>query len=156
MKKIIVSFLFILGLSLGCKSQIKKTSSIDSLSYYVKLINKYSNAENLLNAFNYLQKKQIRDEKNATKLSQIYNLIYWSRSQYKLVFLSDSEQTAIKALQLADGVKPTPILQVYQNTLYNHLGKLYREMCIYKSALFFYEKALEETGLAEWLYKEFW
>ena len=149
MKKIIVSFLFILGLSLGCKSQIKKTSSIDSLSYYVKLINKSSNAENLLNAFHYLQKKQIRDEKNASKLTQIYNLIYLSRSQYKLGFLSDSEQTAIKALQLTDGVKPTPILQVYQNTLYNHLGKLYREMGIYKSALYFYEKALEETGLAE-------
>lgn len=152
MKRIVFSFLFTFLLNLAwSKSEIQKIpeKGTDSLKYYIHIINHSPDTEKLLSSFQYLQNKQVENKKEEPNLIQVYHLIYLARVQRKLGFLSDSEQSAIKALEIADALTPTAKLQAYQNTLYNHLGQLYWEMGIYKSALYFYGKALKNTSLYE-------
>ena len=141
--KVLVILLY-LGSCFSLWAQPPSTS--DSLPYYTQKINTSSNNEELLAAFRYLKTKQLEDERQQLNLAQVYNLIYMARVQQKIGLLTESEATATQALQLVEQLKTTPTKTAYQNTLYNHLGKIYKEMGMLTQARYFYKKALAKAS----------
>ena len=141
--KVLVILLY-LGSCFSLGAQPPSTS--DSLPYYTQKINTSSNNEELLAAFRYLKTKQLEDERQQLNLAQVYNLIYMARVQQKIGLLTESEATATQALQLVEQLKTTPTKTAYQNTLYNHLGKIYKEMGMLTQARYFYKKALAKAS----------
>ncbi len=141
--KVLVILLY-LGSCFSLGAQPPSTS--DSLPYYTQKINTSSNNEELLAAFRYLKTKQLKDERQQLNLAQVYNLIYMARVQQKIGLLTESEATATQALQLVEQLKTTPTKTAYQNTLYNHLGKIYKEMGMLTQARYFYKKALAKAS----------
>ena len=114
-------------------------TSSDSLNDYVSKINNSAKPQELLDAFGYFNTKTKSDQ---SKLSKTYYLIYMARIQQKLGVLQESEATATKALQILENTASSSTKKAYQKTLYNHLGKLYKETGKFAQASYFYKKAV--------------
>ncbi|HIB38440.1 tetratricopeptide repeat-containing sensor histidine kinase [Mesonia sp.] len=121
----------------------QNTTPSDSLNNYVSKVNNSAKPQELLEAFRYFNAKIKNDQ---SELSEVYNLIYIARIQQKLGVLQESEATATKALQVLENTASSSTKKAYQNTLYNHLGKLYKETGKLKQASYFYKKAVSNAS----------
>ncbi|GGZ56599.1 tetratricopeptide repeat-containing sensor histidine kinase [Mesonia mobilis] len=121
----------------------QNTTPSDSLNNYVSKVNNSAKPQELLEAFRYFNAKAKNDQ---SELSEVYHLIYIARIQQKLGVLQESEATATKALQVLEKTASSSTKKAYQNTLYNHLGKLYKETGKLKQASYFYKKAVPNAS----------
>ncbi|MBQ0737013.1 tetratricopeptide repeat protein [Aquimarina celericrescens] len=121
----------------------QNTTPSDSLNNYVSKVNNSAKPQELLEACRYFNAKAKNDQ---SELSEVYHLIYIARIQQKLGVLQESEATATKALQVLEKTASSSTKKAYQNTLYNHLGKLYKETGKLKQASYFYKKAVPNAS----------
>ncbi|WP_299122002.1 hypothetical protein [uncultured Tenacibaculum sp.] len=122
--------------------------AIDSTNYYLTLLQYPEKNKDLSGAYKYIQLNQKLTLKNKDTLKAIYNLYLLANIEFKIGLYSESEQTAIAALKLQNSISSN----IYQITLYNHLGKINRLKKDYNTAIRYYEKLsnlLKENMLNE-------
>lgn len=150
MKLIKKSFLFFLLIVLFVQTNIFSFSLIlqdaDSLIFFSKLISYPKNEQDLLEAYTFFTntKEQALDKEEANSL--VYSEIQLSRIEYKFGLYLESEQTMVHALEHLKKVKDLSYKKQLQESIYNHLGILYRNQGAINKALELYEKVLSLAG----------
>jgi signal transduction histidine kinase len=143
MNNIKTSFLFFFILTLfgsgeTCNSQTER----DSLIKYANLINDAKFNDDLVDAISFFQKKKKLKKINPDTLASIYCLTNIAKAQKIIGALHDSEDSAIAALKLLDGLGSSTQNDHYQLTLYNLLGNIENEFKNYDLALKHYNTSL--------------
>ena len=144
MKTIIKSFLFFCLLPLfGHCGVMAQEQVLDSTAFYENLINNPNKIKDLTNAYVFFKKRRkINNEKNYP-LGEVSVLIQIAQAQKKIGFLYDSEKSAIDGLKILDKEDSTDFyVKSYRQSLYNHLGKVYREKEDFVKAHKYYDKAI--------------
>lgn len=116
--------------------------SIDSLQYYYELTMNPKTSNDLLKAFTYYDDFKKKSLKKGDFILAIYALRTVAIIQYKRGALNDSENSVVEALEILDSYKAHDSVKIEPKLgLYNHLGKIYRELENYEDALKYYKKA---------------
>ena len=149
MKTIHISFLFfyfslsilILYSSNGLYAQENKED--DSLKYYSDLAFRSKKSTDITRAYAFFKQRSKASLKRNDTLNIIHDLRYIAIIQFELGLLQESEITAVSALNYIDNLK-TNDASTTENRLgiNNHLGRVYTELNDYKSALKYYNIAL--------------
>jgi signal transduction histidine kinase len=124
---------------------------IDSAVYYYNKVIKPDSKSDLLQAYIFYRNKKDENLKQSDTLNAIYSLRQIAIIQYKLGVFYDSETTAIEALKLVEKLPVDNTTKESKVGIYNHLGRVYREMYDYSNAIIYYQKALDlaETKLQD-------
>lgn len=101
-----------------------------------------SHSEDLLNAYVYFEGQRSEAEQRQDTSAMIYHLHLITIIQIELGMLYDSEQSAVAILNLLDGSSKTGTTANDYRSVYNHLGRLYRQLQHPKQSVDYYEKAL--------------
>lgn len=129
-------FFFSLLINQPLKAQEKP---VDSFEYYSAI---YSESEHRIKALKYFQ-----IHKNKVALPRrIDALIMMAQIQSKFGDISESESTAVEALELVGKLSNKDSIVRKKLSIYNHLGKMYRIHEDYNKALSNYEEAILLTG----------
>ena len=140
MKPIKISFLFFLFIF--CFTQNSEAqNSVDSLSYYVKLINDSKNDNDIIDAISFFRKDNVIQKQENNSIRLVYNLTYIARGQRKMGVIYEAENSAVEAIKILDDLEEDNF--EYKIPLYNSLGILYLELEDYETSLKFYNKVLE-------------
>jgi len=132
---VIVSFFFSIN-------DVYTQQPLDSSYYYYDLISKPKNIDDLFSAYVFFDKYKKKDLKDGDTLSAIRNLRYIAAIQKKIGLLNDSEKSGVDALSLLDKINENnEVKKEPKIGLYNHLGKVYRELENYDDAIKYYKKA---------------
>lgn len=145
MKKIKTSFLFfcICIAFFFCNKHSYAQQSIDSSRYYYYLIlNSKKNAD-LTSALVFYNNHKNKSLLKKDTLLAIYDLRQIAIIQKKIGFLNESENSAVEALKLLDGLKVNDSIGIEAKIgLSNHLGIVYRELELYNKAIEYYDNIL--------------
>lgn len=147
MKPTKTSFLFFFLLAvLSHPKVISQQKVVDSIGYYTTLTSSPKKSEDLTKAFSFFKKQLDVYEKNNHLLGKVFMLISIAQTQKKAGFLNDSEKSAIDGLKILDKMDSgDDYVAMYSLTLYNHLGKIYRELEDYSKAHYYYDIALKKV-----------
>ncbi len=142
-----VSFLFIflvtvLKLSFGNYHTYSQTQ-VDSTHYYYEAITRVNDLPLTNRAFDYFEKKVTTSLIAKDTINATYYLELISLGQFKLGLLYESEQSALKALNLLDKIKSKSETIEPRKRLYNQLGLIYRRVDDYANSNRFYKQALD-------------
>ena len=144
------SFLFFLWVfALLCFKVGYTQKPVDSLGYHINNINLAQSESNLSNAYKFLKKDLLLNEKKGRKGAQIYNLYFLSKIDFIIGFYDESEALAVKALSFLDKLEVNDYNTSLRISLFNHLGKVYREKQIYSEAIKKYNQVLVLTKKAK-------
>lgn len=116
---------------------------IDSSEYYIKLYQNPKKNEDLIKSLRYFQDQQLYFNHKNNELLESKALISIAQIQKRIGYVTDSEKTTVDALKLIENIKGNDSIVERRNlSLYDHLGKIYREYKNYDKAIFYYKKAL--------------
>ncbi|WP_157823378.1 ATP-binding protein [Olleya sp. 1-3] len=146
MKFIKYSFLFFVFLFVVNKGFAQQKT--DSIAYYVTKISQVNTSNDLEKAYQFFQNNKLNALKNKHKVQVVYNLFQLSKIDYKFGFYNTSEANAVEALSILDQIKKTTYNNTLRRSLYNHLGKVYKEKNMYTLAYDKYNQALALTTSA--------
>ena len=147
MKTFKISFLFfyaVILIVLSLNSQFTfAQQSIDSLMYYSNLVQHPQKGVDQIKAYAYFKKdiKRALKENNPNRV--IHDLFYISNIEYTLGAYGESENSAVEALTLLDGLIENDYSISLKKGLLNHLGMLYREQRNTEKALALYTDAIK-------------
>ena len=122
-----------------------KQTKTDSLSYYANIVTSSESKDDLLIAFDYFSNQRESRQKNKDVNGAVYCLMQLAIIQIELGILHDSEKTAIEALDLIEQAPESDYLNQARVGVYNHLGRVYRALTDFDSALDYYQKAYDLT-----------
>ncbi|WP_198679959.1 tetratricopeptide repeat-containing sensor histidine kinase [Aureibaculum luteum] len=137
-------FFYLCITTFSCIEDVPAQQSIDSSYYYYSLIFNPKKNTDLTSAFVFYnnQKNQSLIEKDTLKAINDLRLI--AIIQNKIGFLNESENSSVEALKLLDQVKASDSIIVEAKVgLFNHLGKIYRNLELYDKAIEFYNNVLD-------------
>ncbi len=134
-------FFFSLLINQPLKAQEKP---VDSFEYYST---KYDKSEYRLKALKYF----FSHKDKVSLVRKIDALIMVAQIQNKLGVVSDSESSAIEALKLVEKLRNRDTISRKKLSIYNHLGKMYREHEDYNKALSNYNIAITLTDSLKYL-----
>ncbi|MCX7549033.1 tetratricopeptide repeat protein [Xanthomarina sp. F1114] len=117
--------------------------AVDSSEYYHNKVIKPASKSDLLQAFVYYRNRKDESLKASDTIKAIYSFRQIAIIQNKLGILYDSETTAIEALNLIEKLPLNKVTRESKVGIYNHLGRIYREMYDYRNAVLYYQKALD-------------
>lgn len=123
-------------------NKIKAQKLLDSLGYYSQLVYAIKSDSDLQKSYQFFNSHLNASKHKKDKLGQAYALSYLSIIDFKIGFYDQSENAAVNALDILDQVKPTSYSTSLKKTIYNHLGKIYKEKGINDKAIINYKKAL--------------
>lgn len=123
-------------------NKIKAQKLLDSLGYYSQLVYAIKSDSDLQKSYQFFNSHLNASKHKKDKLGQAYALSYLSIIDFKIGFYDQSENAAVNALNILDQVKPTSYSTSLKKTIYNHLGKIYKEKGINDKAIINYKKAL--------------
>lgn len=123
-------------------NKIKAQKLSDSLGYYSQLVYAIKSDSDLQKSYQFFNSHLNASKHKKDKLGQAYALSYLSIIDFKIGFYDQSENAAVNALDILDQVKPTSYSTSLKKTIYNHLGKIYKEKGINDKAIINYKKAL--------------
>ncbi|WP_196892100.1 ATP-binding protein [Aureivirga marina] len=144
MKTTLLSFLFFIFSFFPLFSQ----ENIDSLQYYSSIINSQKDIHQFKKAYNYFKKKSLNNPEN-TNNQKVYSLFHLSLIEFQNGFYIESEETAIKALNLTHNSNENSYLKSLQKSLYNQLGILYRKQKNISKAIKLYDKSFSLANKPE-------
>jgi len=120
--------------------------SIDSLGHYYKLTINPKTNKDLLRALAFFDNHKEIALTNKDTLAAVYDLRTIAIIQNKIGALNNSENSAIEALKILDKYKFNDSIKIEPRLgLYNHLGKVLRELRQYDRAMGYYNKARENA-----------
>ncbi|QIJ90036.1 hypothetical protein C7H62_2228 [Mesoflavibacter sp. HG96] len=130
-------------------NKIKAQKLLDSLGYYSQLVYAIKSDSDLQKSYQFFNSHLNASKYKKDKLGQAYALSYLSIIDFKIGFYDQSENTAVNALDILDQVKPTSYSTSLKKTIYNHLGKIYKEKGINDKAIINYKKALSISNTSK-------
>lgn len=130
-------------------NKIKAQKLSDSLGYYSQLVYAIKSDSDLQKSYQFFNSHLNASKYKKDKLGQAYALSYLSIIDFKIGFYDQSENTAVNALDILDQVKPTSYSTSLKKTIYNHLGKIYKEKGINDKAIINYKKALSISNTSK-------
>ena len=133
MKKNRYSFLFFI---LSFVFNYFYTQNSGRETYYIDLLTNPKEEKDLQKAYAYFQNQIKKAVKNSDSVKVVYHLYFLAYIEGKLGLLSESEQTAIHALEFQNKLKN----KRYQVSIFNHLGKISREKGDYDMAIYYYKQ----------------
>lgn len=142
MKPSLFLVVFILGFFTLGYSNLNAQQPIDSSTYYFNLFRNPTKSTDLTSAYTFFNTHYKQSLTENDTLRAVLDLRYMAIIQNEIGFINDSENTAIKALKLLDGIGNSETTLEPRIGLYNHLGKLYRTLKKYDTALDYYHKVL--------------
>ncbi|MGM5470320.1 tetratricopeptide repeat-containing sensor histidine kinase [Flavobacteriaceae bacterium LMO-SS05] len=117
----------------------------DSSAYYFSLLRSPQNSNDLFSAFRFFNARKEQSLLQNDTLRAVLNLRYLAIIQNEIGFVTESETSAIEALRLVDHLPMTKESVEAKIGIYNHLGKLYRGLSEFDTALDYYNKALQNV-----------
>ena len=140
----ISSLIFIIGLLNWCSSsKIYAQSLNDSLHHYIRIANKFQQAEEVTKSYDYFKRLRTFYKREKSRDMLVICDYYIARIQFEMGDYTKSENTAVTALHQLDEFEITPWVKSTRLSLNNHLGILYRLKHDWKSALEHYADALK-------------
>lgn len=116
---------------------------VDSTDFYGKILLNPHRDSDVAVAFNYLEKRIKHDLQNKDSLQAIKKLRYMVIGQMEMGMLYESEETAIRALQLVDKMPKDSATAQAKKGLYNDLGMVYRILKNPVNAFRLYDESLK-------------
>lgn len=121
---------------------ISAQDSGDSLRYYHNVIVRPENSTDLNSAFLFFEKDTQKKLDKGEIISAVQNLRRIAIGQFELGFFHESEATAVKGINLLEGLENNEQTKESKRGLANHLGLVYRKLNLFDEALQFYGEAL--------------
>lgn len=146
MKPVVKTSLFFYAMLFGLMFNANSVSAqqpIDSSSYYFNLFRNPQKPSDLTSAYTFFNTHYQQSLNNQDTLRAVLDLRYMAIIQNEIGFTNDSENSAITALQLLDRLRDNEKTMEPRIGLYNHLGKIYRTLMKYDTALNYYNKVLD-------------
>ncbi len=117
----------------------------DSVPYYAELLSNPADSDDIFLAYQFYNREKNKSLERGDTLQTIQHLRQVAISQTKLGLYHESEASAVEALKLLDRVKNDAVHTAARVGLYNQLGRIYKALFDYKTALTYYDKALALT-----------
>lgn len=114
----------------------------DSIISYQNLIGSPADGDDLRDAYQFFYKEKIAAQKDRDSVSEIFHLYQLSRVEYKYGQYYNSEEDAVKALELIEKRKPAAYTDLLRKNIINHLGLLYHEQRNFQKSNDLYEAGL--------------
>lgn len=120
-------------------------SKIDSLKYYNSLIGNPKKDNDLVRAYQFFNRKKNQAIKLKKGSTSAYYLLQMARVDYNLGFYNDSEELAVRSLDLINIKDGSAYSKSLLKSVYNHLGKIYREQVNTDKAIAIYGIGLKKA-----------
>ncbi|GAA3787209.1 hypothetical protein GCM10022271_19680 [Corallibacter vietnamensis] len=146
MKSTFFSFLFFI-IAFHIKAfSVNIPAVSDSLNYYIQIVDQPQNADELIKAYKFfVRKKEFAESINDIN-SVVYANIQLSRIELKIGLPYESEILAVKALEQINAHPDSIYLNTLKNSVYNHLGILYRSQKNISKSIELYHKVLSQAN----------
>src|SRR5690606_14948987 len=114
----------------------------DSTTHYYNLVLNPKSSEDLPKAINFYNSKKEHDYSQKDTINLIHDLRMIAIAEHKIGNIYDSEEAAVKALSLVDGLPNLDHLREIRIGILNQLGIIYRSNKNYEKALEVYNNLL--------------
>ena len=145
MKPFVNASLFFYALVFGTMvmgNTLRAQPPADSSGYYFNLFRNPQKSTDLTSAYTFFNRHYQQSLGKQDTLRAVLDLRYMAIIQNEIGYTNDSENSAIKALKLLDGMGARKETLEHRIGIYNHLGKIYRVLTKYDTALEYYNKVL--------------
>ena len=144
MKQLIFSFLFFCNMFLFSSIiTAQEQKQFDSIKFYLELATNAKNKDDSKRSFNFFENQVDLHTKTKNDLGKVSILTSIAQIERNLGMISESEGTAIEAIEILDKIGYVKNYDDYKISLYNHLGILYKENGDFQTSLNYYNEILK-------------